>query len=299
MTTPTTFFHKRRLRRPATPRKALVAAGLAASLILHGLLVAPILCAGAKRQKTRVPHVQGSSASQHNPVPRESMMVLFMDDDSSAIRDTSEDESESYHFLLPPQALIPASRPQISAENLALKDEEDGVPPTEANGDQSGRSMLFGRYMGQISARVERTWMRPRSAPTGGEFACRVQITQDQRGVVLEITLQKCTSDMRWQMSLVRAINAASPLPASPDPGVFSNMLTMEFDSNPYIEGGSDDGFEPIARSDLTHSNSCQPFRLYPSGVGADCVPTGRSTSPSSDHRHPVNNLRETSPHPS
>src|SRR5262249_54368949 len=115
----------------------------------------------------------------------------------------------------------------------------------EANGDAPGRSMLFGRYMGQIWSRIERVWMRPRSTLAAGKFACRAQITQDRAGRVQEVTLQECTNDARWQLSLVRAINGASPFPAPPDPSVFSNLITVEFDSDPYVSGGSGEGFEP------------------------------------------------------
>jgi len=107
--------------------------------------------------------------------------------------------------------------------------------------------MMFGRYMGQISARVERAWLRPRSVPPQGSFACRVQITQDKRGNVEEVTLERCTEDPRWQMSLVKAIQGASPFPAPPDPAVFSNLITLEFDSDVYVAGSNTQGFEAPA----------------------------------------------------
>jgi hypothetical protein len=205
---------------------------------------------GGHRHRSRAPDIQGASASQqHNQVSLESMTVVFMDDNSSAIRDASEEENESNRFLVPRPALLPVARPQISAASLTSIEDTDNHP-AEANGDQAGRAMLFGRYMGQVSARIERIWMRPRSVPTDGGFACLVQITQDRAGRVQEITLEKCTDDPRWQMSLVRAINAASPLPVPPDPTVFSNLLRMEFDSDPYGVGRSEDGFEPPAKAD-------------------------------------------------
>jgi hypothetical protein len=43
---------------------------------------------------------------------------------------------------------------------------------------------------------------------------------------------------------LIQAIQAASPFPAPPDPAVFSNLITLEFDSEPFKMAGSEQGFE-------------------------------------------------------
>jgi hypothetical protein len=184
----------------------------------------------------------------------ESMMVVFMDN-STAIRDLTQDQDDVNNRLLlpdPPISRIP--RPQISAPKVTLMETVDDHATPDADGDQTGRSMLFGRYMGQISARVERAWIRPRSSPGHGAFECRVQISQDRLGQVQEITLQECNADLRWQASLVQAIQSASPLPAPPDPAVFSNLLTMQFDSEPYRHGAVDQGFEPAAQAASSNS---------------------------------------------
>jgi len=62
-----------------------------------------------------------------------------------------------------------------------------------------------------------------------------------------EVTLERCTEDPRWQMSLVKAIQGASPFPAPPDPAVFSNLITLEFDSDVYVAGPNSQGFETPA----------------------------------------------------
>lgn len=220
---------------------------MAASLCVHAVLFTPLLWGGSHPQQ-RMPNTQGAGASQQVTRAMDSMLVVFMDDDATAIHDRSqEDDATNNHFLLPQAPLLPVGRPHVAAADPALTDNVDDRATTEASGDQTGHALMFGRYMGQISARVERAWLRPRSAPVDGSFSCRVQITQDQHGNVQEVALQKCTNDWKWQMSLVRAINTASPLPAPPDPAVFSNLLTVEFDSDPYSPGGSDQGFEPLA----------------------------------------------------
>ena len=60
-----------------------------------------------------------------------------------------------------------------------------------------------------------------------------------------EVTLKQCNGDARWQLSLVHAIESASPLPAPPDPAVFAASLTLEMRSEPYDPGRNGDGFEP------------------------------------------------------
>src|SRR6185437_12842815 len=66
-------------------------------------------------------------------------------------------------------------------------------------------------------------------------------------GNVEETTLQSCNGDARWQLSLVEAIQTASPLPAPPDPSVFADAVVMQFTSQGYVPGGTAIGFEPAA----------------------------------------------------
>src|SRR5690606_37180118 len=101
----------------------------------------------------------------------------------------------------------------------------DDRPVEDSASDQLGRAVLFGRYIGQIQARIERAWIRPRSAADGDSFACRVRVLQDRRGNVIEVMLQRCNGDSDWQSSLVRAIERAAPLPAPPDPNVYVDLL--------------------------------------------------------------------------
>jgi hypothetical protein len=79
---------------------------------------------------------------------------------------------------------------------------------------------------------------------TGGR--CSVQITQDRSGNVQQTVLQRCNGDLCWQLSLVQAIQSASPLPAPPDPSVFADAVTLQFNCDAYVAGGAADGFEPL-----------------------------------------------------
>jgi hypothetical protein len=117
-------------------------------------------------------------------------------------------------------------------------------------GNDAQRSLLLGMYMGQIKARIDRAWARPRVA-VGGKasesFSCQVEIAQDSNGYVTEVTLVHCNGNAHWQQSLVSGIQSASPLPAPPDPSLFASQLRLSFDATAFVTGGPEQGFEPEA----------------------------------------------------
>ena len=125
-----------------------------------------------------------------------------------------------------------------------LISETDSASPAEDPGD----SALFGRYMGQVSARIERAWLRPRTPVGDPLFSCQARIEQDASGAVREITLVHCNGSTRWQLSLVQAIQAASPLPAPPDPAVFKRTFSLRFQSLPYSPTVAAELYEPAQR---------------------------------------------------
>ncbi|HEY1898814.1 MAG TPA: TonB C-terminal domain-containing protein, partial [Steroidobacteraceae bacterium] len=101
------------------------------------------------------------------------------------------------------------------------------------------------RYMGQINARIDRAWLRPRTPIGAASFSCRVRILQDAVGNVTEVMLEQCNGDTRWQLSLVHAIDSSSPLPAPPDPDVFSRIVHLGFTAEAYASGRHEDQYEP------------------------------------------------------
>lgn len=131
--------------------------------------------------------------------------------------------------------------------SLDLPDfEYSSALPTPDEGDAAERALLFGRYTGQIDARIERIWEKPQSpihdtADTGASqnsdlFSCQVQIRQDARGNVLEVLLLRCDASEAWRESLVVAINQASPLPDPPIPAVFASAINMTFTAQIQIQ---------------------------------------------------------------
>jgi hypothetical protein len=140
-----------------------------------------------------------------------------------------------------------------SVQSLEL--DEDRQSESSANAvDAAEHARLIGIYSGQIQARIERVWSRPRTpvneanSPVPQDalefFRCQAQIVQDSLGNVQEVLLPNCNGSVAWQHSLVVAIQQASPLPAPPSPTVFSHVVTLNFVGYPYIAGGSNEGYE-------------------------------------------------------
>ena len=138
--------------------------------------------------------------------------------------------------------------PPLTAIALTVASNEappDLVDSAAADSDATAAVQLYGRYMGQIDARIERAWLRPRTPIGADEFSCRARIHQDPNGKVVEVTLEQCNGDSRWQVSLVHAIETASPLPAPPDPGVFARVIRLNFRSDAYRPGVQPEQYEP------------------------------------------------------
>src|SRR6185437_591087 len=225
-----------------------------ASLILHAILFAPLILAGSTSHP-QPPQRDGSEASAEAFAESNSMTLISIPDpNDSAGADTSTP--------FPPMSQMPAGLVPISARlnpkvldvSLVIPDDEDsGKQVTEAQGDSSAHALMYGRYLGQITARISRAWIRPRTpVPKADTFVCLVQIDPERDGTVKEVTLKRCNGDARWELSLVRAVQSASPLPAPPDPTVFKRSVTLEMETEPYGSGKGSDGFEPAAADEAT-----------------------------------------------
>jgi TonB C terminal len=144
--------------------------------------------------------------------------------------------------------------PPILPDLMLPLSEDQSSSPALGNGDDANQTRLFGIYTGQIRARIERVWRRPRSAinlpdnETAANvvetFQCQVQIVQDSRGNVQEILLPDCNGSPAWQRSLVVAIQQASPLPAPPSTSVFSQSLSMTFVGLPFTPDSVEEEYE-------------------------------------------------------
>lgn len=213
------------------------------SLALHALLLAPVLFGGGTHQHT-TPDAPGTAATANQPGAEAALTVEF-------IEEADGRTPASGRTAVTPLPPSPSTFTRPAAELIPPSDipdiETDRDAPSSAAtpGDQRLEAQLYGMYVGQISARIERAWLRPRTSPGVDRFMCQVQVLQGPSGDVLKVTLSACNGDARWQSSLVRAIQTASPLPAPPDPRVFRKHIALQFDSDAFVAGGSSEGFEP------------------------------------------------------
>jgi hypothetical protein len=228
-------------------RPAMIScAGALTSLALHLLLMTPVLMGfGTSTQRPLVDSSELESPAEDDP--SSSMTVTFIDEPDSGIASQGGETSARLAASPPLNSVpLPAPAPKF---NLPVDDDTDAGhdKPNGSGRPDPGRQLLFGRYIGQITARIERAWMRPRTPIENPFFACRVRIIQNRSGVVQEVELVRCNGDSRWQTSLVEAIQTASPLPAPPDADVFTGQLTLDLQSAAFTPDGSAEGFEPGA----------------------------------------------------
>jgi hypothetical protein len=234
-----------------------VVIGFAGSLLLHGLVLQTVVL-GSRAHKIRPPEVQEPGSSLNKPEAKPADALVFID-----LPKTPNTTEEIYEALASVRAAIkdspipvthPDPSPPLAIETLALSDHNESTSSVDSS-DGAERARLFGIYSGQIQARIERVWRRPRTPVNDDSdstkttnsveyFQCQVQIVQDSIGNVQEILLPNCNGSVAWQRSLVLAIQQASPLPAPPSPTVFNRTVPLHFVGFAYIDGGSEEGYD-------------------------------------------------------
>lgn len=225
-------------RRPLH-RYGTITAGALSSLLLHAFLIASVTSGGGL---WRVPlHPENALSRGNATAETDSTLEFAWIDEPDTVSAASHDTDA---IAIPTLAKITldASLADLSIPALADSDEAHTAP---GDADSAAQTVLLGRYVGQIDARIERAWRRPRTPLHDGDFSCRVKITQSATGAVQEIALERCNGDSRWQLSLVQAIQLASPLPVPPDPKVFTRVLRMSFRAQQYSPQSLQDDYEP------------------------------------------------------
>lgn len=214
--------------RPRLSRTATSCLAAVASIALHALFVAPALWGNGTRP-------------DHAPNQRDAgdtaLQWVVLDDSLSASAITPAPLGApalvaiGLPDVLPP---LPAAAPDpVTPKDKAAQSE-----------DHSALGVMYGRYVGQIQARIDRAWRRPRTAIGAPLFQCQVQIDQDEAGRVGDVTLLQCDGDTRWRLSLVHAIEIASPLPAPPNHAVFRRSVLLQFRAMGYSAGVPADLYE-------------------------------------------------------
>ena len=226
------------------------AAVLMGVLALH-IAFLSVLSLGASSARRAPSGGQGAAIKvQRASDGTESLVVFFPSD---AVHADSDSAAPTLQIRSPSITDIPLTQfTQMPGAVFGLAGEEASSDSAKATAtttiDGAERTVLFGRYVNQVVARIERAWILPHSAPAGESrwgaaamgkseasgasspaFRCRVQVLQSRDGKVLEVTLLDCDASPEWQQSLVNAIDTASPLPAAPTESVFARSLVLNF----------------------------------------------------------------------
>ncbi len=245
--TPRSFVPAR--RRYASP--TLI--GIVGTVLIHSFIV-PSAYWVSRGSKPRQPQTQDASLVNSKGGSSENLVLITLP--TSSVSASVMASARPIQFSLTKKTMF--SPPELEAalpdmEVLALDEDQPSASP--GNGaDTAEQARLFGIYSGQIRARIERIWQRPRTPVhdnDGGEspvvdqsFQCQVQVVQDDKGFVKEVLLPRCNGSPAWQRSLVKAVLQASPLPAPPSARVFSQSIVLDFVGLSYVKGSSEDGYE-------------------------------------------------------
>jgi hypothetical protein len=88
-------------------------------------------------------------------------------------------------------------------------------------------SGVMANYVAQITAKIEKNWIRPASAQPG--LNCEVRVTQLPGGTVVGAQVGRCNGDESVRQSIEAAVIRASPLPLPSDPALFERNLVVTF----------------------------------------------------------------------
>jgi hypothetical protein len=250
-------------------RVRVSAVGVVGALFVHALIFLPFVL-DLSLPSPRLPNQSGAGASALVTGQEPVMTAVFINEPSQDERLAPPPEDLASRGAaprdLPVVVFSPDATPAVQVDNAPEESEDSSAPP-EAVGDQTQHALLFGRYLVQVQARIERAWMRPRTEIGAPRFSCRARIEQDRRGDVIGVKLDPCNGSERWQHSLVSAIRTASPLPAPPDPSVYADRLSLSFESEGFQLGGSTQGFEPQTRVANNGSQVLKSFENFSNGT--------------------------------
>ena len=118
---------------------------------------------------------------------------------------------------------------QRAAEEKTRAEREDDLKRSLAAEEHNNAvsSGALASWEAQITARIQRAWLRPPSAKTGIE--CVLHVTQVPGGAVTAAVIGTCNGDQAVQESIEAAAYRASPLPPPPDPSLFERNLEITF----------------------------------------------------------------------
>jgi len=102
-----------------------------------------------------------------------------------------------------------------------------------SNGRDENRNQIeLRRYLRSIQRTIQDSWRPPSNTKPG--ITCKVLVTQNTRGIVLDVRVESCSGGgTAMRDSVEKAVLRASPLPTPRNPDFFDTRLriTLRFDA--------------------------------------------------------------------
>jgi colicin import membrane protein len=140
--------------------------------------------------------------------------------DKAAADKTEKEKADRDKAEREKQAKLAREKTQRESELNAQIAAEEHAASVRASG-------AMAQYVAQITARIERAWIRPSSARTG--LDCELRVTQVPGGVVTAVQITRCNGDDSVRQSIEAAVYRASPLPQPQDASLFERNLVVTF----------------------------------------------------------------------
>lgn len=220
-----------------TQRTIVGVLGVAATVLLHSLLLAVAVWGDSTELRARLPEQVGAGANVGTPEGSSQERLIMVELQPAVQEARHPTESPILLEKVRAPGMLAVTGPDVLPV-APLFSSEQGEAAEASEADLVARTQLVGLYERQIRARIERAWLRPREPigrqagnpiQTEDRFRCRVMIRQDEQGAIREVELQRCNGSARWQKSLTDAIFSSSPLPAPPNPRVFAENFSGDW----------------------------------------------------------------------
>ncbi|MBS0364703.1 MAG: TonB C-terminal domain-containing protein [Proteobacteria bacterium] len=125
------------------------------------------------------------------------------------------------------EAAEAAKRQQQEDAQEARERQADLQRQLAAEGAATRDQAALATWVSQITARIQRAWLRPPTARAG--IQCMLYVTQTPTGEVTQVSFGPCNADAAVRDSIEAAVYRASPLPPPPDPALFDRNLKINF----------------------------------------------------------------------
>jgi hypothetical protein len=205
------------------------------TIALHAILMSPLILGMQARKSHSAAMGRAPAGAQHVSFGEISTTLILLNDRSATTPNDSTDAAArlaavTEHPSAPPMDMVmPDELPQLEVSG-AEHGIEVATPSAAIVGEKAERTLMFVQYLSQVTSRIQRAWLLPRKM-LATHFRCRVQIRHDAAGVVQEVTLQRCDDDAAAQMSLVKAVQSASPLPTPLADAPLDELITLDFEA--------------------------------------------------------------------